>query len=300
VIRELQLQNSRAISESGGGGVLHGAAFSDLVLYRMLKEMSFVGSQLEQGISADWVTKRIQFMSYELRAEAPSQASAFDLCHTLNTYFFGVKEFATLSPRSTEKESFQSLLLHRVLSSRVGSPVVLSVIYSYLGAQVGLKLEFVDLRPTCFLKFMVDGVSHYIDLGARGRVLSSGEMLDLLHDRFHMTAIPREALLEPVSVARFMTEYLSMLKSEYVRRAELDGLLMIQNALLGHQPSSLSLLAERALLYRRLGHFKQALADLKRYFSFHEKETAPIEVLSVFNELTELVERQKTSIDIVE
>ena len=266
----------------------------------MLKEMSNLGAQLDPGIGPDWVIKRVQFMAYDLRTHTPVEATPHELCETLNNYFFKQKGFHAIAKFQEQKDPLPSLLLHRVLSARSGAPVVLSLIYSFLGAQIGLKLEFVDLRPTCFLKFVVDGVSYYVDMNGEGRVLTSADLLDSLHSRFHLKAIPSEALLEPVSLERYMSEYLNNLKVEYVRRANLDALLLIQNALMAHQPSSLQLLAERALLYRRLGHFKQALADLKRYFSFHDKESAPSEVLSVYNELTELVERQKTTIQLID
>jgi regulator of sirC expression with transglutaminase-like and TPR domain len=279
---------------------LHGAAFSDLILHRMLKEMSAISAQLDPGVGADWMLKRVQFMAYELRSHTPLEATAFELCETLNDYFFKQKGFKSIPKISEAKDPLACLLLQRVLSSRVGSPAVLSLIYSFLATQIGLKLEFVDLRPTCFLKFVENGNSHYVDMNGEGRVLTSEALLESLHLRIQMKAIPKEALLEPVSVERFLCEYLGSLKSEYIRRSNLESLLIIQNALLAQQPSSLQLLAERALLYRRLGHFKQALSDLKRYFSFHDKETAPSEVLTVFHELTELVERQKTTIQLLD
>lgn len=266
----------------------------------MLKEMSAISAQLDPGIGADWMVKRVQFMAYELRTHTPYEASPFELCEILNDYFFEQKGFSAVAKIHEAKDPLTCLLLQRVLSSRTGAPVVLSLIYSFLATQIGLKLEFVDLRPTCFLKCVVDGASHYIDMNGRGRILSSEAMLECLHSRVHMKAIPAAALLEPVSMERYLSEYLTMLKMEYVRRSNHESLLTIQNALMAQQPSSLQLLAERALLYRRLGHFKQALADLKRYFSFQEKETAPIEVLTVFNELTELVDRQKTTIQLID
>ncbi len=266
----------------------------------MIKEVSAISAQLDPGIGADWMLKRVQFMAYELRTHTPFEATPFELCEILNDYFFTQKGFKAIPKIHEAKDPLTCLLLQRVLSTRSGSPAVLSLIYSFLATQIGLRLEFVDLRPTCFLKFVVSGVSHYVDMSGEGRMLSSDDLLESLHSRFHLKAIPAEALLEPVSMERFLSEYLTSLKSEYVRRTNLESLLLIQNALMALQPSSLQLLAERALLYRRLGHFKQALADLKRYFSFHDKETAPVEVLSVFNELTELVERQKTTVQLID
>jgi regulator of sirC expression with transglutaminase-like and TPR domain len=182
-----------------------------------------------------------------------------------------------------------TLLLHQVLAARTGSPAVLSLIYSFLAGQIGLQLEFVDLRPTCFLKFIETGISRFIDLTRNGRILDSDDLLESLHSRFHLDTVPASALLDHVPSDRFMTQYLSNLKAIYIRRSEPEALLIIQNALMIHQPASLQLLGERALLQRRLGNFKNALADLKRYFAFCDRTQAPEEMIRVYDELITLV-----------
>ncbi len=282
-------------------GTSHGAAYSDLVLHRMLQEMSTVSAQLEPSIHRDWVVKRVQFLAYELRSQTPAHSTPGESCEILNRYFFGEKGFSAVSRLQDVPDASPALLLHRVLTARAGAPAVLSLIYSFLACQIGLRLEFVDLRPTCFLKFIDKGVSRFIDLTRDGRVLSSDDLLESLHTRFHLDTVPRSALLDHVPSERFMTDYLLSLKVAYVRRGEPDALLLIQNALMAHQPASLQLLGERALLHRRLGNLKNALADLKRYFSFNDRERAPDEFTRAYDELVATLERaDRASIQILE
>ncbi len=281
-------------------GRSHGAAYSDLILHQMLKEMSAVSSQLEPSVQADWVVKRVQFYAYELRALTPLNSKPTEACQILSSFFFEAKGFCAVPKPQELAEPETAYLLHKVLSARIGAPAVLSLIYSFLGCQIGLPLEFVDLRPTCFLKFVENGVSHFIDLSRRGRIMNNDDLLDLLHTRFHMDSVPDSALLDPVPSGRFMVEYLAALKMAYIKRSSPEALLIIQNALLVHQPASLQLLGERALLHRRLGNFKNALADLKRYFSFNDRSKAPPEMVRVYDELITLLEKQKTTIQIID
>ncbi len=278
----------------------HGAAYSDLILHQMIRELSALNAQLDPSIHCDWVVKRVQFYAYELRSLTPLDAKPTEACQILSSFFFEAKGFCAVPKPQELAEPESAYLLHRILSARVGAPAVLSLIYSFLGCQIGLPLEFVDLRPTCFLKFIENGVSHFIDLSRRGRIMNSDDLLELLHTRFHMESIPDSALLDSVPSGRFMVEYLSALKMAYIKRSAPESLLIIQNALLVHQPASFQLLGERALLYRRLGNFKSALADLKRYFSFNDRAKAPSEMVRVYDELITLLEKQKTTIQIID
>lgn len=266
----------------------------------MLQEMSTIGAQIEASVHRDWVVKRVQFFAYELRSHTPSHASPTKLCELLNHYFFNEKGFVAVARLQELPDTAPALLLHRVLASRAGAPAVLSLIYSFLACQIGLRLEFVDLRPTCFLKFIDNGMSRFIDLTRQGRVLSSDDLLESLQTRYHLEAVPPSALLDHVPSERFMTDYLLSLKVAYARRGEPEALLLIQNALMAHQPASLQLLGERAILHRRLGHFKNALTDLKRYFSFSDREHAPAEIVRLYDELVTMLERSQTTIQVLD
>ncbi|MCM2282699.1 MAG: transglutaminase-like domain-containing protein [Bdellovibrionaceae bacterium] len=281
-------------------GTSHGAAYSDLMLHRMLQEVSTISSQLDPTTPPDWIVKRVQFLAYDLRTHTSAQSTPQELCDVLNQYFFHEQGFSAIARLQDLLDPAPALLLHRVLTARAGAPAVLSLIYSFLACQIGLRLEFVDLRPTCFLKFIDQGISRFIDLTREGHVLSSDDLLESLHTRFHLNAVPASALLDPVPSHRFMTDYLLSLKVAYVRRGEPAALLLIQNALMNCQPSSLQLLGERALLYRRLGQFKNALADLKRYFSFNDREHAPAELIRAYDELRAQLERHRNTMQILE
>ena len=60
---------------------------------------------------------------------------------------------------------------------------------------------------------------------------------------------------------------------------------MIYNLMLQIDDSNIAVLGQRALLRRKLGFNREALSDLKRYFSFVEKSHAPGELQQAWLEL---------------
>ena len=50
-------------------------------------------------------------------------------------------------------------------------------------------------------------------------------------------------------------------------------------------PSNLNFLGQRALLLKKMGHSKEAMVDLKKYFSFTGIEDSPEEMKRAFYEL---------------
>jgi regulator of sirC expression with transglutaminase-like and TPR domain len=65
----------------------------------------------------------------------------------------------------------------------------------------------------------------------------------------------------------------------------LSAQLYVLDRIIGLQPSETSRWAERAMLNTRRGDRSGALDDLKRFFAFHERETAPAAIVSLFDDL---------------
>lgn len=223
-------------------------------------------------------------MGYELTASLKSDFTTSQKFDLLNYFFFDLKEFAIpVEPLFHDPLSLN--LLNRVLNARVGSSKTLALIYRYLGEQIGLKFEFVDLQPNCFLKYVENGISKFVDLARHGKILSSDELIATLQSRAKTKAEVAD-LCETMSLDEFVINYLSILKNAYQQRSNLEPLLIVQNWLLEYQPANMMVIGERALLLNHLGHFKNSFADLKRYFSFADRNTAPLELVNLFDELS--------------
>lgn len=251
---------------------------------QLINEICDICTRVEPDVKASSVMRRLQFLGYELNALIGPDDSTSQKFETLNRFFFDVKEFAVpIEPSFHDPLSLH--LLNRVLNTRIGSSRTLAMVYRFLGEQVGLKFEFVDLQPNCYLKHVENGSSKFVDFSRRGQSLSSDELLETLQSRAQ-THAEVSTLCETVGADHLVVEYLMVLKSAYQHRSNVEPLLMVQNWILEYQPSNMTVIGERAVLLNHLGHYRNAFADLKRYFSFADRASAPKELVMLFEDLS--------------
>lgn len=265
--------------------------------HNLVREISRITHEIRTEVPADWMVKRSLFFAYELVSRIEGTESDRDRLALLNHFFFQEKRFQCVANSSTTGDPLALYTFDSVLTTRSGAPTVLALLYAFLSDRIGVSLEFVDLKPTCFLKWTDQGRSRFIDITRAGSTLSSDELIETLHTRFQMTTFCNAGLLETLSFESYLADYLMALKKAMATSQEFEKLLFLQNTLISYQPSNLQLLAERALLHRRLGNLKSALSDLKRFFAFHEKEKASPELVKLHDDLVLILERHKAKLE---
>ena len=263
----------------------------------LIRELARISQELDPSVPGEWLIKRALFYSYELHAIIKDEFSARDRLIALNEFFFENKNFRCHSDLKSLSDASDAYRLSRVFALRAGAPSVMALLYSFLAERIGLNLEVVNCRPACFLKWVDDGHSRYVDLARFGATLGSDELIEVLHTHYQMTTVSLTQILEPVSFDRLLSSYIAELKSAFAPHNDHAKLLFLQNALIAYQPSNLQLIAERASLHRRLGHFKSALSDLKRYFAFNERDRAPQELVKMHDELIQLLGRHRSGVE---
>lgn len=268
--------------------------------FGLIRELARISSQLDASVLADWMIRRVQFFAYELQTLISEDASERDRLATLNRFFFENKKFLCFTDSARLPDPSSVYVLNKVLSARCGAPTVVALLYACLAERIGLCLEFVDLKPTCFLKWSDQGRSRYIDVTRGGVTLSNDELIEMLQSRFQMTTLSVDSLLETYSFETLLAEYVTELKIALLPANDAEKLLFLQNTLISYQPSNMQLFGERALLHRRLGNFKSSLADLKRYFTFHDRDKAPADLVRMHDELVQLLDRSKTNIEVID
>jgi regulator of sirC expression with transglutaminase-like and TPR domain len=263
----------------------------------LIRELSLVSFHFHPAIEADWIVKRIKFLSYDLHSLFKNDTEAAERLAILNRFFFETEKFQCASRDSAcnlSGETAGALQLHRVLSTRKGAPTVLALLYSFLAETIGVQLDFIDLKPSCFLKWCTDGKARFIDMTRAGSTISKDELIESMHSRFSRPEFSHTTLLDIYSFDSYLCDYLLDLRESLEVTIDPEHLLYLQNLLISYQPSNLHLVGERALLHRRIGNFKSALADLKRYFAFNDKLRAPAELVRLNEELIELIDRSKS------
>jgi regulator of sirC expression with transglutaminase-like and TPR domain len=266
---------------------------------RLVQEISGICSRVEINVKAEILAKRVLFLSFEAQTQIPQELSWDLKLQKLNEFFFDKKDFAIVADASFH-DPVALQLLNRALASRVGAPRPLGLVYSSIAQKIGLNLEFVDLQPHCYLKYVDQGTSRFIDLSRRGKLMSSLELLETLQRRLQTPSISSTELLETVCHERFIIDYLVALKSAFKYRENLEPLLIIQNHILDLQPTNLPLIGERALLFKQMGHDKNALSDLKRYFAFSDRKRAPQELVKLYDELCQSLQSRSSQFELLD
>lgn len=262
-------------------------------LSSLLRELSRISFEIDGQVPIDWMLKRVQFLVYELNAKVRVGIEHLDPQEkilALNEFFFNEKGFRVGT--RDQVENANDWLMQNVLVHRTGSVELISVLYAVLAEKFGLQMEFVEFHrpenPTCLLlRWMdLDGQARYIDVRRSGHTLTSQEVLEALH-LSHLQSKDIGKLLEPKKIDTVMVEYISQLKRRMSVESFGEKLLLLQNLLIAWRPSEIRFLAERAFISKGLGHLNSALSDLKRYFSFQDKERAPEEVVKLYGELSQ-------------
>ncbi|HVK61094.1 MAG TPA: transglutaminase family protein, partial [Bdellovibrionales bacterium] len=212
-------------------------------------------------------------------------AEARECIAVLNIYFFDAKRFRCIEDLSRVHPPLNTAHFGRALMDRSGSPVMIAVLYRYLAEHLGVQLEIVDFHPLRFLRWNDNGRSRFVDIARNGAILSSDEIIEWLQSKAE--TVPASTFeVSPFELV--VSDYIADLKVAIRASNDFEKLLFLQNALVSYQPSNIHLLAERAALSKRLGQFKNALNDLKRYFTFIDKAKAAQELLDLHDDLVRL------------
>lgn len=232
--------------------------------------------------SMEWASRNVNFMTYELMAQSEglTEAERFEL---LNKYYFKTKGFQVLQLKPQETQE-RHLLLKPVLENRAGAPLAIALIYLHFAAHLDLPAYLIQLRNHYLLKWVRGGHSSYIDLCSEGRLVSEEELMQIVTRVNEPTGVSESLNILPNR--KTFLRYSEDLMKIYDRTQNNERLYAIYNVILKVEPQNSRIIGRRALLCRQMGLDKEALADLKRYFSFVDRSQAPTEMVVAFQELT--------------
>lgn len=220
-------------------------------------------------------TRNVQFMGFELLKSCEHKAEA-ERWEILRAFLFDEKQFQLSSIRLTDV-SADCLLMKPVLEERAGHPLPVVFLLLHLAHFLDLPIALIQARHHFLLKWVRSGKTLYLDLYNEGRALNDEELIQVLNRS--------SSNLEVWSAKDLITQYLEALMSSFQRSQSLSQLHTVFNLLLQMDDTNITVLGQRALLRQRMGFAREALADLKRYFSFVEKVHAPVELQQCWMEL---------------
>jgi regulator of sirC expression with transglutaminase-like and TPR domain len=252
--------------------------------------------------TSDAAERRIKFLEWEIATliekHRPFIASASEL---LNVVFFRELRFALCDRSIMRRLDGDGALFDTVLASRLGPSTLMAILYSWIAEMVAraygdacdfARVELVQATPTEVVRIISrknTGAVWLVDLSLQGKRVSE-EKWSSWCSAPNSNGFCRISWVQ--GLVRSLTELFKLLEKMPVMSLELlSAQLYVLDRIIALQPSETSRWAERAMLNTRRGDRSSALDDLKRFFAFHERETAPTAIVSLFDEL-----RDSTSI----
>lgn len=225
--------------------------------------------------SAESGFRQVQFLGFEILKSCESLSEA-ERWEALRHFIFEDKGFQ-LSVKQLSELTEKDVLMKNVLDERCGHPLPIVFLMLHLAHYLDLPMALLQARHHFLLKWVRSGKTVYLDLFNEGRALSDQELIQVLN---------RSASnLEVWSAKQLMAQYLELLMNAFEASQALNQLHLVYNLILQMDDTNTSILGQRALLRQRLGFTREALCDLKRYFSFVEQTHAPSELQQAWMEL---------------
>lgn len=248
-----------------------------------------ISAILDPQGSPESLSRALNFMVYELSAMS-TDLGAESKFHLLNDYFFNRRAFRNRSLTDAVCPlMFQDLVFLPVLTQKMGHPMVLAVIYNHLATQLDLPIFIVNSAFSHLLKWVREGQNCYVDLTDHGRLVPERKLAYLVNQHCSGKNGVEADSLEILPGRQVAIQYLNLLMQLFETGFYQEKQLLIYNMFLEIEPANLSILSRRALLYRKMRLNHEALADLRRYFSFIERSQASPELQIAFLELQNLI-----------
>lgn len=268
-----------------------------------LKEYARISSAVRPGLrpaiapdSRDTTEKRLHFLTWETEALIeklkPAFSSALEL---VNEIVFRQLKFRV----STEiaRGEGADALVETVLARREGPRAVISLLFVWIAEQVAKtygeesdfsRVEMVNGTPTEVVRVIPRhdrGSVWLLDLANQGRRIP-----ETIWSVWCATSLNADSGFSKISstqgLVRCLTElYRHLEKASGLSLDLLSAQLYVLDQIISLQPSETVRWAERAMINTRRGDRSSALDDLKRFFAFHDRETAPAAIVSLFDDL---------------
>lgn len=150
----------------------------------------------------------------------------------------------------------------------------MGLVMQKFGQLLGISLSFIRLGRHYALKTDIEGETYYISLDEGGRFLSPQEILDLVFDTGQTRRLDFTDLL---------LAYLESVQKQLDPNSAGAQILKVYDIILALKNADPKTLLRRALLNRELGHFSEALADLKRFLYFQPGDPLPPSIQKLYS-----------------
>ena len=163
----------------------------------------------------------------------------------------------------------RNLYLDQVLARRKGMPIALSLVYSEVGARLGMLFEIIDLPNRLVLRTPSQDEDIYMDPHQPAELMTREECGKLARDIFGGMVYLSEEYFKPCTKKQLLVNLLSNLKMTHVRRRDYQHAIAAADRVALLDPYMGSNLKERAWMLYRTHRYTEAIEDLEAYLDLN-------------------------------
>lgn len=199
-------------------------------------------------------------LASEVREKVGSTGDQGTLIRALNGHLF---EHLGFTGSTVDYYNPDNSFLNRVLETRNGIPITLSVLYMEVGRRLGIACHGVGL-PGHFVVGL-DELGLYLDPFNSGQLLSGADCRVLLRDMFGERLPWREEFLQPSSKHDILFRMLTNLRQIFIHRKDYARALAVIQRMALVNPTMHFLHKETSWCHLQLKEYHLAIKDLEMY-----------------------------------
>jgi regulator of sirC expression with transglutaminase-like and TPR domain len=214
----------------------------------------------------------------ELAEKARQRLAPYPPAETIvrfNHFLFRELRFAG---NSESYDDPRNSFLNEVLDRRVGIPITLALIYTEIGARIGMPVVGVGFPGHFLVRWM--GEREVLIDPFLGKVITREQCEEKLRSSYGPEARIDDSLLAPATPRETLARMLRNLKLNYLSRGDLERALSAVDRILVVTPDDAGELRDRGILYFRFECFAAALEDFERYLALAPQDAMAEEIRS--------------------
>jgi regulator of sirC expression with transglutaminase-like and TPR domain len=180
----------------------------------------------------------------------------------LNTVLF--KEIGFKGNRAEYYDPKNSFL-NDVIARKKGIPISLSLLYMEVARRIGLSLAGVGFPGHFLVKYQDADDEIVIDVFNKGEILAREDLEQLLQQLYRGQVSYQSGFVAALGKRDILRRMLNNLKLIYLQQGQPLKALPVLDQLVILDPSSVSEIRDRGLLYMKLECYVQAMEDLQSY-----------------------------------
>ena len=241
----------------------------------------WIAAESRPGLDVDHWLKELAMLAERIRPHLANAESDLQRIQILNRILFEDEGFSGNSQNYSDPlNSF----LDAVLETRKGIPITLAIVYLEVAQRLGLLSAGVGFPGHFLVKVYTESGEVIVD-PFFGQILDPAECRDRLQQVAGNQIELDPEMLKPTPTREILQRVLRNLKMIYVAEKQFENALACCDRIIllsGDEPMELR---DRGIIYRELGCFGLALADLERYIAAAPEDPQSISLTEILRDL---------------